>query len=240
MEKFTAESLFDGRIRLKQPQTGYRYTIDPVLLCAQLSPAPGTRILDIGCGCGIMPLILGFRHPKTSITGVEIQPELADLATRNIIENQMQNTVSSTCTDILDMQLSDTLPAFDLIISNPPYKKEDTGRLNPNRQKAVARHEIKLTIAKLFAKADKLLKPKGRIVIIFPSERLFDVHKAMADTSISPEWVRFIHPFEEKNAKRVIVSSAKNIKSSCRVLPPLYLYDNKNLPTKAHNALFNP
>ncbi len=240
MEKFTVESLFDGRIRLRQPQTGYRYTIDPIILSSHLSPAPGTRILDIGCGCGIMPLILGFRHPDTSITGVEIQKDLADLAARNIVENKMQDTVSIIHADILENEIPEDLPPFDLIISNPPYKKANSGRLNPDVQKATARHEIKLSIGQLFAKADSLLKSKGRIVVIFPSERLFDLYQAMFDTSFSPEWLRFIHPLEEKNAKRVIVSAVRNIKSSCEVRPPLYLHDNKNNPTKAYKGLFNP
>ena len=187
-----------------------------------------------------MPLIVGFRHPGTSITGIEIQKELADLAAQNIAENNMQDTVSIIHADIKDNGLPVDPAPFDLIISNPPYKKANSGRVNPDLQRATARHELELTIGRLFTRADDLLKPKGRMVIIFPSERLFDLCQAISETSMSPEWLRFIHPLEGKNAKRVIVSAVKNIKSSCRVLPPLYLNDNKNNPTKAYKMLFNP
>lgn len=240
MEKFTVEDLFGGRLRLSQPQTGYRYTIDPVILSAHLSPAPNSRILDIGCGCGIMSIITGFRYPGCAVTGIEIQAELARIAAENAIENRMAKSVTIIHGDIRTIALSDIGPAFDLIISNPPYKKAGTGRLNPDTQKAIARHELKLTIEQLFCRAEKLLATNGRIVVIFPSERVFDLYCAMAATSISPEWLRFVHPIERKDAKRVIVSGVKNIKSSCRVLPPLHLYDSMNKPTKAYNSLFNP
>jgi len=240
LEKFTAETLFNGELRLFQPERGYRYTIDPLLLCNQVQPPPNSRILDIGCGCGIIPLILGFSYPDTAITGIEIQTQLAELSQKNSVENQMEDRIHIINKNILDISPLDTDGQFDLIVSNPPYKKAKTGRLNPNHQKAVARHEIELTISTLYSKAAQLLKPMGRITLIFPADRLFDLYTAMASTPIRPEWIRFIHVSSKKNAMRAILSAVKNSKSSCRVLPPFYLHTRRGNITKEHQAIINP
>lgn len=223
MAKYTAETLFDGRLRLYQPKTGYRHAVDPILLCNQVHPEPGSRILDAGCGCGIIPLILGFNHPATTITGIEIQTELAALARKSVAENRMDDRISILNRDILETTPSDTGGRVDLIVSNPPFKPLNSGRINPNDQKAVARHEIKLSAPALFAKADELLQPKGIITVIYPADRLFDLNRAAAPTSIRPRWIRFIHTSRDRDAKRIIFSGEKNTKASCRVLPPLYL-----------------
>ncbi|MCG8688302.1 MAG: methyltransferase [Desulfobacterales bacterium] len=228
MEKFTAESLLDGKVCLFQPKTGYRYSIDPILLCDQIPPLdPGSRVLDIGCGCGIMPLLLGFNHPETTILGIEIQKELAELAQKNVTENAIDNRISIINKDIADVSLADIKDCVDLVISNPPYKKVNTGRLNPDPQKAIARHEVKLNIQTVFTKADELLCPGGRIMIILPAERLFDIGRALAITSICAEWIQFVHTAKDRDAKRVIFSGLKNKKSPYRVLPPLFL-DTQN------------
>ncbi|WDP88970.1 MAG: methyltransferase [Desulfobacter sp.] len=239
MEKYTVESLFDGRLRLRQPQNGYRYTLDPILLCSHVRPGKTEKILDAGCGCGIIPLVIGTRHPNTTITGVEIQRELAELAHVNITQNHMTDRIRIINKDILELTKSDAGAPFDMVISNPPYKKVNTGRINPNHQKAIARHEITLTISALFNAADNLLRPGGQIMIILPAERLFDLHQAMAGTSIRPVWIKSIHPSAKKNAIRIIACGAKNFKSSCRVLPPFILYDKDNNPTKEHRSIFN-
>ena len=195
--------------------------------------------MDIGSGCGIMSLLIGYRHPDTAITGVEIQKDLANLAQKNINDNKMEQRIHILNKDISQLNTENTDDRFDQIISNPPYKRVNTGRLNPDPQKAVARHEIKLTIQILFAKAEKFLRPKGRITIIFPAERLLDTHQAMQHTSIRPDWLRLVHSTPKKNAMRIIVSAVKNTKSSCRVLPPLYLYDSHGNPTKEYQTVIN-
>ncbi|MDD9304204.1 MAG: methyltransferase [Desulfobacter sp.] len=240
MEKFTVESFFNGQLRLTQPKTGYRYTIDPVILCSQIIPLPGSKILDIGCGCGIMELILGFRYPQTLILGVEIQEALAVIAQKNVLENHMEKQISIIHKNISHVSGIETKGPVDLIIANPPYQKAGTGRLPPIDQRAIARHEVKLNIHALFAKAEELLKPGGKLMLIFPADRLVDLTCAMDDTAIRPEWFRFVHTRHGQDAKRVIFSGVKNTGPSCRVLAPLHLYDKKNKPTKTYHALFNP
>ena len=186
-----------------------------------------------------MPLILGFRNPGVHIIGVEIQAKLARLADQNIARNQMTDQICILNRDITKVRLSHTQGGLDLIISNPPYKKKDTGRLNLDPQKAIARHELMLTINQVFANADMLLKPKGRIMVIFPADRIQDLFHAMTGTGIHLDWLKLIHTRPGKDAKRVILSGVKNPQGSSRVLPSLCLYDEKNNPTKDHTNLFN-
>jgi len=207
-----------------QPAKGYRYSMDPFVLCSQVQTAcSGDRILDIGCGCGIIPVVLGYCFPQSRIIGVEIQTELAKLAMKNVMDNELEQTVSIINKDITNMNPESTNGSFDLILSNPPYKKQNTGRLNPDPQKAIARHEIAINIQSLAEKADTLLRHKGRFMIIFPSERLTDIRQAVQATSIYPEWIRYIYTGQKKKPKRVIFSGRKNITLPKQVLPPIYL-----------------
>lgn len=210
-----------------QPAEGYRYSMDPFVLCSQVPPIrSGDRILDIGCGCGIIPVILGYCFPHSRITGIEIQRELAEIAMKNIIKNKLEQTVSIINEDIKNINPESTNGPFDLILSNPPYKKNNTGRLNPDLQKAIARHEIAMNIQSLAAKADTLLRHKGRFMIIFPSERLTDIQQAVQPTSIYPESIRYIYTGQKKTPKRVIFSGRKDMTAPKQVLPPIHLSSN--------------
>lgn len=198
--------------------------MDPFVLCSQVPPInSGDRILDIGCGCGIIPVILGYCFPQSRITGVEIQTELAEIALKNTINNKLEQTVSIINADIKNINTESTNGPFDLILSNPPYKKHNTGRLNPDLQKAIARHEIAMNIQSLAAKAETLLRHKGRFMIIFPSERLTDIQQAVQTTSIYQEWIRYIYTGQKKLPKLVIFSGRKNITAPKQILPPIYL-----------------
>ncbi len=240
MEKYTTDWLFEGKLSLRQPAQGYRYSMDPFVLCNQVPPdCSAGRILDIGCGCGIIPAILGYRFPQARITGVEIQTPLADIAIKNVANNNLEQTVSITNADIKDYNPPSQSEPFDLVLSNPPYKKHNTGRLNPDIQKAIARHEIAMDIQTIAAKADTLLGPSGRFMIIFPSERLQDIELAVQITSICPEWIRYVHTGQQKPPKRVIFSGRKNITVKKRILPPIFLSSdniaNMNISSKRIN-----
>ena len=185
------------------------------MLCRQVPPpCPGDRILDIGCGCGIMSVILGYCFPLCHITGIEIQAELAKTASQNVFNNQLGHKVSIINQDINTIDCASAGGPFDLIVSNPPYKKHNTGRLNPDTQKAVARHEIAMDIEILTLKAADFLRQNGRLMIIFPFERLADIFKAVQPTAINPEWIRYVYTTPEKPPKRVIFSGRKKNNST--------------------------
>jgi tRNA1Val (adenine37-N6)-methyltransferase len=243
--KSTVDTFFENQIKIHQPEEGYRYAMDPVILAAQVMPRPGYKIIDIGCGCGIIPLILGFRYRNVHIIGIEIQSQLAELATKNIAQNQMSDRIQILNKDVrsttsFDIQSNDNKGLADIIVSNPPYKKKDTGRLNPNIQRAIARHEIKLELSQFFLSARRLLKPRGQILFIFPASRLQDIVPGLMSHNFQLDWIQFVHTKKNKVAKLILVSGIKEGRGSCIVHPPLYIYDNQNNPTNKYAAMFKP
>lgn len=239
MAAYTVDTLFKDRIQICQPRDGYRFSIDPLLLASHISPLPGSRIIDMGCGCGIIPLILGFRHKTVKITGIEIQEELANLAQKNMSENALSQRIRILHRDIRELEPGDVGTPADIILSNPPYKRKNSGRLNPTPQKAVARHEICIDLPCLLEKAFCLLSPGGTLCLIYPVSRLGELMPEMSRAGFRPNWLRFVHPRPHSPATRVLVCGTNRGNPETQVLDTLYLYDRDGNPTKEHSGLFN-
>ena len=243
LEKFSPDPFFSHEIKVSQPENGYRFSMDPFILAAHIQPTGIEKIVDVGCGCAIMPLILAFRQPDLTIIGVEIQKELSGFAKQNIIDNKLESTIQIIHEDIKNMRLPDINGPADIIISNPPYKKRDSGRLNPDSQKAIARHEITLDIDMLFYCSNRLLQTRGRLYIIFPADRLPDLILTMERYKYTPDFIRFVHIKKKSAAKRVILCAVKNnaVKNSgkpCVIHPPFYIYASENKFTNEYISLF--
>ena len=243
MNKFLRPFL-DHEIKVSQPENGYRFSMDPFLLAGHIQPNGVEKIIDIGCGCAIIPLILAFRWPDLNIIGVEIQKELSLFARQNISANRLVSTIQVLHENIKDIKLSDINGPADIIVSNPPYIKKDSGRLNPNYQKAIARHELTLDIDMLFNCSNRLLNKKGKLYIIFPAERLSDLLHIMEQYQFSPEFIRYIYIKKNCLPKRVILCAMKNyaVKNSdksCVVHPPLFIYASENEFSNEYASLFN-
>ncbi|MBN2432402.1 MAG: methyltransferase [Acidobacteria bacterium] len=165
----------NGRITLHQPRRGYRFSVDAPILADFVECAAGDELLEIGSGTGIIPLILARKKIFQRIVAVEIQPELAELARKNVAMNEVEPWVEIITADIRRPESPLPRSAFDGIVSNPPYRRIGVGRLNPDHQKAAARHELCLTLADLFQAADRHLKPSGALFMIHLGERRIEV-----------------------------------------------------------------
>ena len=229
MEKFSADNFLNTRIKLSQPENGYRFSIDPFILAAHINKADNKKIIDIGSGCGVISLILAFKYPESKITGIEIQKELYLCAEQNIITHKLENTVNIIHGDIQAIRPKDINGKADIIISNPPYTKKGTGRFNPDFQKAIARHEITLDIDMLFKCSNKLLTKKGRLYLIFPASRLSDLFAAMEQYRFVPDFIRFVHTKKNTAATLIILCAVKRRTRPCIVLSPLYIHSEQAL-----------
>jgi len=212
--------------------------MDPIILAAHIQAEGNEKILDIGCGCAIMPFFLALKYPDLKITGIEIQDELALFAKKNILANKLEKKIDIINDNIKNIRPLEIDGKTDIIISNPPYKKKDSGRHNPNSQKAIARHEITLDIKMVFNCSNRLLKEQGRIYIIFPAERLSDLILAMANYNFSPDFIRFVHIKKNQPAKLVILCAKKNSTPHCIVRPPLYIYSSENQFSHEYISIF--
>ncbi len=240
MEKFSAEHFCEVATDFLQPQNGYRFSTDSLILAASTEIFGHERIIDIGTGSGILPLILASKYPGLDIVGVEIQKELYQYACQNISTHKLENKINLINKDINDIKLSDIKDPVDLIVSNPPYKKKGSGRLNPDSQKAMARHEMSLDINQLFKCSKQLLKEHGSLYLIFPAERISDLLSAMTDYQFTAKEIRFVHTKQNAPAKRVILCAVKNSHAPCTISAPLYVYSNNGQHTSEYLALINP
>ena len=238
LEKSSADNLLNSRIKISQPEKGYRFSIDPFILAAHVEGIENQKVIDIGCGCGIIPLILSLKSSALKITGIEIQKELYVCAKKNIITNKLEESINIIHEDIKNINTSDINGKADVIVSNPPYKKKGSGRLNPDSQKAIARHEITLDIDMLFRYSSGLLKEKGKLYVIFPAQRLSDLFLTMEHHTFSPEFIRFVHTKKNSPSKRVILCAGKNSNKPCEIHPPFYIYEDENRFSKEYLSLF--
>ena len=179
-------------VRIIQPKKGHRFTTDSVLLARLSTPKKYSKVLELGTGCGIVSIILSGRIPSLRITTVEIQEEMAKLAERNVILNNMESRISVLIRDI--KELPKILPSahFDYIITNPPYRPLASGRTSPDRKRAISNHEFSVTINDILKVSQHLLKVRGRISLIYTADRLVDLFSAMRKYRIEPKEMRCI------------------------------------------------
>jgi tRNA1Val (adenine37-N6)-methyltransferase len=227
MKSSTLDTFFDGQLRIRQDSSGYRFSIDAVLLAYHANPRAGERLLDLGSGCGIISLILAYRHPGVDIYGVEIQAELANLALENVSDNHMQDRITILCQDMRKLKPEMINGLFDLIVCNPPYRKSNSGRINPDRQRAVARHEIQVTLCDVLEAAGRMLRPAGRFIIIYTAERVTELLHKMRLARIEPKYLRAIHSQLDSAAKLILIEGIKGARTGTRIAPPLIVYDKE-------------
>lgn len=171
----TLDAVLRGRVKIIQRRRGYRFCVDALLLADFLDVRPSYRLLDIGAGSGVVSLALWAMKPFRSVTAVEIQTGLAALAERNVRLNGAEDTIAVAHADIRAFRPKEK---FDAAFSNPPYRPVGKGRIAPDPERAIARHEIQLTLDALFAAAARLVKPKGRFSLVYLAERVRDLEAA--------------------------------------------------------------
>jgi len=240
MNSYTTDSFFHGKIRITQNRTGYRFSIDAVLLAYFSDPRPGDKVVDLGTGCGIIPLIMVRRVPDLKIYGVEVQTELAELAVSNVRENQLEDRVTVFCTDMKLLRPSMTAGPVDLAVCNPPFRKQGSGRINPNAQRAVARHEIKANLDDIIQTSHRMLRVGGRLVLIFTAARLTDVLCRMRTGGIEPKFIRMIHSRQDTEASLILIEGLKGGRPDLKIGAPLIIYNKMNDYTDEVASMFKP
>jgi tRNA1(Val) A37 N6-methylase TrmN6 len=235
----TLDTLFGGKIRVVQEKAGYRFSLDAVLLAGFAWLKSGERIIDLGTGIGIIPLILGKRgEGAQEIVGLEIQEKLFELAKTNVRNNRLEGLIHMHQGDIRGV--TDVFPpaSFDVVVTNPPYHRISSGRINPSSQKAIARHEIMCTILDLLQAASYLLKEGGRIFIIFPAHRSIALFTSLRMAMLEPKTLRWVHSRINEEAKFILTEAYKGGGEGVEVLPPFFIYSDEGKYTPAMETLY--
>ena len=235
MNSYTTDTFFNGKIRVAQDRTGYRFSIDAVLLANFADPRSMDKVLDLGTGCGIIPLILAHRQPDIVIYGVEVQAELAELAVSNVRANQLEDRITVFCTDMKLLRPDVTAGPVDLVVCNPPFRRRGSGRINPD-----ARHEIKANLGDIIQTSHRMLRTAGRLILIYTAGRLTDILSRMRTDGIEPKFIRMIHSRQDRDAGLILVEGLKGGRPDLKIGPPLIIYDKKNQYTDEVESMFRP
>jgi tRNA1Val (adenine37-N6)-methyltransferase len=222
------DDFMGGRLRLIQSKKGYRSSIDAILLSDFVTVKKDDIITDLGTGCGIIPLILLLTRSVKFALGLEIQAELASQASRNIILNGVSKKMSVVLGDIRNPPTKESFS--NVVVCNPPYRKRDSGRINPDHQRAIARHEMFVSLDDILNCAKRVLKAKGRIAMIYPAERLADLFIKMRSIDLEPKRLRIIYPGMESNAKLALLEASLEGRRGLKILPPLIGQGEYSIP----------
>jgi tRNA1Val (adenine37-N6)-methyltransferase len=228
VEDETMDSVFGGEIKLWQHRTGYRFSLDSVLLAHFASIRTGDKVIDLGTGNGVIAMMLAYLYPSISIRAVEVQQGMARRAERNARLNGLDDRVTIVWLDLMDVPSSFAPGSFDLVISNPPFRRLRSGRVSPKSEKQIARHEMKATLDDFLASAVFLLAAKGRFACIYLAERSVDLLATMRRVGIEPKRLQAVHPLIASDAHMVLVEGVKAGGAALQVLPPLVIYDQPN------------
>jgi tRNA1Val (adenine37-N6)-methyltransferase len=220
----TLDVLFDGKVSLFQSRTGYRFSLDALLLAHFVTIKGREKIVDLGTGNGVIPLVLAILHRSAILTGVELQPAMIERARRNVQLNGLERRIQILSGDVRAGERIAAAASFDVAVCNPPYRKPGSGRLSPSDEKQIARHETQGDLGNFLHAGAFLLRPKGRLAIVYLAGRSIDLLSAMREARIEPKRMRMIHAFAGVEACVVLVEGVKGGRSGVEVLPPLTIY----------------
>jgi tRNA1Val (adenine37-N6)-methyltransferase len=221
----TVDAILDGRLRIIQKKLGYRFSLDALLLAHFAALREGDDLIDLGTGSGIIAMILARRFCCGRVLGIDIQEELAAMAKRSVILNGLEGCVEIRRGDIRRPETICGPQSFSTAVFNPPYRRLRSGRINPDSEKAVARHEIAGTAADFLSAAVHALRPKGRAFAIYPATRMVELLARMRERRIEPKRLRMVHSSHDSSAAFVLVEGVKGGREGLKVLPPLFIHE---------------
>ena len=199
--------------------------MDAVLLSGFAKVKKGESVLDLGTGTGILPILLDAKTEGGHFTGLEIQPESADMARRSVILNNRQDKIDIVTGDIKNALNIFGAASFDVIVTNPPYMNQNHGITNPESPKAIARHELLCSLEDVIRQTRSLLKVNGRMYMVHRPFRLPDIMELMNECGIEPKKMRFVHPYVDREPSMVLIEGVRGGNRRLTVEKPLVIYD---------------
>lgn len=214
-------------LKIVQNEKWFCFGVDAVLLSDFAKKMKkGAKLLDLGTGTAILPILLSAKTDYEKAVGVEVQEELCKMARKSVMLNGLENRIEILCKNIKELNENFEKNTFDVVITNPPYKKERSGIINENIQKVISRHEIEANLEDFIKISFDLLKDKGEFYMVHHPERLTDILFYMRKYKIEPKNLKFVFSRQNKIPKLVLIKGVKNAKAFLNVEPNLYIYDD--------------
>ena len=201
---------------IQNPQK-FCFGMDAVLLSGFARVKKAERVIDLGTGTGIIPILLEAKTPGKHFTGLEIQPESADMAARSVRYNGLEDRISIVTGDIKDAANLFGASSFDVVTSNPPYMTKEHGLVNDADAKTIARHEVLCSLEDLISQTAKLLKPNGRCYFVHRPFRLVEILSMMSAYQVEPKRIQFVYPYVDKEPNMVLIEGLRGGKSRVTV-----------------------
>ena len=211
-------------LRLIPKIDGLTYGTDAFLLSAYAPPCPRGRAVELGTGTGIVSLLCAARGQYAHIDAIEIQPDFADLASRNAALNGLSDRVTVHCADLRDLRPTVLGGEVDAVLANPPYMRTDTGKLNHADAKSIARHELCGGIDDFCAAAERLLRWGGRFICVWRPDRLIDLIAALRAHHLEPKRMTAVHGDASAPASMVLIEARRGGAPGMALTSPLLLY----------------
>jgi len=225
-------------LTLHQAPHGYRFALEAFLLADFVPTTVAAPLIDLGTGCGVVALFLARRFPYVHMVGLELQRSLAVLAQQNVTCNSLEHRLSIVQGDI--RQVSSLFPssAFGTVVCNPPYRAVGNGRLNPHPEKAIARHELTVTLPQLVYAVRHLLCRRGLLIMVYHPSRLPELYAQLEAAHLRPRRMRLVHATAQVPASMVLVEAIYEGRDALTVLPPLWVYEASGGYTAEMQAIF--
>lgn len=211
--------------RIIQNRKTFCFGVDAVLLSWFAKAKEGERVLDLGTGTGVIPILMKAKTSGEQFVGLEIQPAMAEMATRSVVLNHLEESVEIIQGDIKEASKIFGGASFDVVTSNPPYLADGGGIKNPNQSKAIARHEVLCTLEDVIREGTKVLKPGGRMYMVHRPFRLADIITCMSAYRMGVRRICMVHPRVDKEANLVLVEAHRGMAAQVKIQEPVILYE---------------
>lgn len=226
-------------LKIIQKIDGFCFGLDAVLLANFADIKKGDEVIDLGTGTGIISILIAGKTEAKSVTGLEIQEEMAEMAQRSVKLNNIEDRVKIVCGDIKESVEMFGASKFNVVVTNPPYMNQGGGLLNISDTKAISRHEIKCTLEDVIKASSKLLVPGGRFAMVHRPDRLVDIVWLMRKYSIEPKYLQFVHPSPRKKANLLLIKGARQGGVQLKMMEPLYVYDDNGNYSKEIDDIYS-
>ena len=220
----------NGYVIIQDPKR-FCFGMDAVLLSGFVHIKEGEHVLDLGTGTGIIPILLEAKTKGEHFTGLEIQPESADMAERSVELNDLQSRINIVTGDIKDASKLFGASSFDVVTTNPPYMIGNHGLLNEKNAKTIARHEVMCTLDDILRETAKLLPQKGRFYMVHRPFRLAEIMCKMTAYGIEPKRMKLVYPYADREPNMVLIEGLRGGRSRLTVEKPLIIYQSEGVYT---------
>jgi len=240
LEKERLDDLQYKGLKIIQREDEFCFGIDSVLLADFAKNIKNNcEIIDLGTGTGIIAILLSKKLQAKKIYGIEIQKQVAEMAKRSVKLNNLDNKIEIVNEDLKNLPNVFQINYYDAIVSNPPYKKNNTGLKNGNQAKLISRHEVKCTIKDIAEVSSKLLKNNGEFYMVHRPERLAEIIEILIKFKLEPKILKLVYPKKDKEPNLFLIKCVKNAKPFLKIEKPLFVYDEKGNYTEDILEIYN-